>query len=285
VRVSDCKQLLIGLPGTGKTTFLAALWYVVDSDEVLGSLQLETLHGDREHLNKIRSDWLSCRTIARTTIASEQLVSMKLTEPSGGRTTEVFFPDMSGESFRLQWKDRAWTKKYDQLVREAAGALLFVHPSTIVEPIRIDTANQLVAELAEEASSNSLAQDELTSWDADRAPTQVQLVELLQFLTVRTGASLPFRVSMIVSAWDLVCNDAKSPEEWLAARLPLLDQYLKANLELFETRIYGVSAQGGDLNKDTDRLQKKHKPSERIFVVGHDGNQHDLTAPVRWVMS
>jgi len=285
MRAPYCKQLLIGLPETGKTTFLAALWQVVESDEVPGALRLEKLHGDREHLNKIRADWLCCSPMGRTIIAAEQLVSMKLVDPGRGEITEVFFPDMSGESFKQQWEDRSWTKNYDELACEAGGALLFVHPVRVVEPIRIDTTDQVVAELVEKETPSSSAQEAFAPWDAGLAPTQVQLVELMQFLLMRVGDHLPFRVAVIVSAWDLVCNEGKSPEEWLAVRLPLLNQYLKANPELFTTQIYGMSAQGGDLQKDAGRLLQQHRPSERVVVVGQDCSQNDLTAPVKWLMS
>lgn len=282
------KQLLVGLPATGKSTFLAALWHVVDSGEVPGSLRLEKLHGEREHLNKIRNDWLSCREVARTVIGSEQLVSMQLTDQERGKITEVFFPDMSGESFRLQWKDRTWSKEYEQLVCEAGGILLFVHPKQIVEPVRIDIAAKIAAEVEMEKSQTSSGQDkpqdEPIPWDAESAPTQVQLVELLQFLAERAITPFPLRVAVIVSAWDLISHEQPSPEEWLTARLPLLTQFLKANLEVFERRVYGVSAQGGDL-KDATGLLEGHISSQRIVIVGYNCNQNDLTEPVKWLMS
>jgi hypothetical protein len=282
------KQLLVGLPATGKTTFLAALWHIVDSEEVSGSLRLEKLHGDREHLNKIRNDWLSCRKIDRTILGNEHLVSMQLTDQERNRLTEVFFPDLAGESFTFQWKDRMWSKEYDQLVCEAGGILLFVHPK-IVEPIRIDTVAKIAAEVEMEksqtASGQNKPQDKPIPWNADDAPTQVQLVELLQFLADRVTTPLPLRVAVIVSAWDLVISyEEKSPEKWLTDRLPLLAQFLKANPEIFERRVYGVSAQGGDL-KDADGLLKKHVSSQRIIIVGYNCNQNDLTAPVKWLMS
>jgi hypothetical protein len=285
VRSIAQKQLLIGLPATGKTTFLAALWHVVESDEIPGSLRLKMLDGDRTYLNKIRNDWLSCRPLGRTTITAEQLVSMQLIEPATGRTAEIFFPDMSGESFSRQWTDRSWTKEYDALVRDAMGVLLFVHPAKITEPMRIDIANSLVEELDAVADSDSAAQDEEVAWDPALTPTQVQLVELLQFLLVRIADRTPFRIAIIVSAWDLVCQQGRSPEEWLTRHLSLLDQYLKGNPELFTTRVYGVSAQGGDLQQDVDRLREEHRPCERITIVGQDCLPHDLTAPVRWLMS
>ena len=287
--MSVFKQLLVGLPKVGKTTFLAALWHVVDSEEVPGSLRLEKLHGEREHLNKIRNAWLRCQEIGRTIIGSEQLVSMQLTDQEQNKITEVFFPDMFGESFRLQWTDRIWSEEYDQLVREAGGILLFVHPRQIVEPIRIDTAAKIAAEVETEknqtASNQDKPQDKPTPWDAERAPTQVQLVELLQFLPERVTTPFPLRVAVIISAWDLVSHEENSPEEWLTARLPLLDQFLKANPEIFERRIYGVSAQGGDLT-DANGLLEKQISSQRIVIVGDNcHNQNDLTEPVKWLMS
>ena len=44
--------LMAGLPGTGKTTFLAALWHVAKSHEVEGSMRLEKREGDQEYLNR-----------------------------------------------------------------------------------------------------------------------------------------------------------------------------------------------------------------------------------------
>src|SRR5437660_6881619 len=118
---TNYKQLIIGLPESGKTTFLAALWNVVTSREVDGSLRLVKLDGDRKHLNKIRKAWLEYRKVGRTVPTTEEVVSMKLGLPRDDRLVELVFPDMSGESFRQQWVDRKWTKEYDELVSEASG--------------------------------------------------------------------------------------------------------------------------------------------------------------------
>ena len=52
--------LMVGLPGTGKTTFLAALWHVAKSHEVPGSMRLERREGDQEYLNWIADEWSKC---------------------------------------------------------------------------------------------------------------------------------------------------------------------------------------------------------------------------------
>jgi len=75
-------------------------------------------------------------------------------------------------------------------------------------------------------------------------------------------------------------------DEWIRQRLPLLHQYLEANPETFLVRCYGVSAQGGDVAKKTDRerLYGVTSAADRI-CVWIDGNcVPDITEPIRWVM-
>jgi hypothetical protein len=284
------RQLIIGLPEAGKTTFLAALWHVVTSKEVPGSLRLIKLEGDRKHLNKIRKAWLEFRKVDRTVPNSEQIVAMKLAPPDGGEVAELVFPDMSGESFRQQWVDRKWTKEYDELVREANGILLFVHSMKVTGPDRIDPVlNEAVSALGDEADMEDEAtavddETQLPEWDPKKSPTQVQLVELIQFIELQPHLENIGRVAVIVSAWDLVMARYKSPAEWLSNRLPLLDQYLKANHERFPSRVYGVSAQGGPLDGDLTRLQQYQRQSDRIIVMGEGCGPHDITAPVKWVI-
>ncbi len=280
----ECKQLVLGLPGTGKTTFLAALWYLVVWGEVNTALRLDRLHGNREHLNRISNEWLSCRPVERTPIGSETIVSMKLVATDSGERTDVFFPDMSGELFNLQWKERKCSRAHYDLARDASGVLLFLHPGNVVEPVRIDDVSPIVEELAGVRAAGDLDEEGPRPWDPDRAPTQVKLVELLQFL-VREPFAIPhLRVAVVVSAWDLIGGQAGSPADWLAARLPLVQQYLRTNAERYTARVYGVSAQGGDLRRDGERLLREVAPAKRIVVVGDDTLPHDLTAPVRWAM-
>jgi hypothetical protein len=132
------KQLVVGLPESGKTTFLAALWHVVESDEVENSLVVSEVHGVRDHLNRIREQWLNCQELERTKIPAEKLVSVRLRDKTTGEVVEVTLPDLSGETFRLQWEHRQWTSEFDKLASESAGVLLFVHPRAVIEPTRID---------------------------------------------------------------------------------------------------------------------------------------------------
>ena len=59
--------VVCGLPGSGKTTFLAALWHLVQSKEANTVLTLESLvYGQYEYVNAIRERWLKGRQQTRT---------------------------------------------------------------------------------------------------------------------------------------------------------------------------------------------------------------------------
>jgi hypothetical protein len=285
------RYLVAGLPETGKTTFLAALWHVVDSGEVSGSLVVSEVHGVRDHLNKIREQWLNCRQLERTTIPSEKTVSFRLRDPRTQHVLELSLPDLSGETFRHQWELRTWTESFDKLAVDASGLLLFVHPHTVIEPVRISPALDAIA-LA--AAENHHSADHVTDtpaneqttvepWSPAHTPTQVKLVEIVQFLRQRPFLGRIMPTAVVVSAWDLIENGGE-PRNWLERRLPLLDQFLRANAEGIPCEVYGVSAQGGELSQATE-LQRHMKPSDRIKVMLSDGSiTHDITAPLKWLL-
>ena len=288
--------LAIGLPEAGKTTFLAALWHVTEREEVPGALRLERISENAKHLNSIKNDWLRFERVVRTIPGQEQSATLWLRDKEGG-IGEVVFPDLSGESFQGAWKERHWTKEYDQLVESAGGLLLFVHPGTLKEPYTI-AEMQKMAEAAfpemtvkDTADQTELDDDHVTEkaeeWDPQRAPTQVQLVELLQFTEHRLKARRPIRLAVIVSAWDLVKSDypdGAGARDWLKDRTSYLDQYLKSDFEQFTVRVYGVSAQGGDLITDREVLENFERASERILIEGPDCIPHDISEPVRWCL-
>jgi hypothetical protein len=288
--------LSIGLPEVGKTTFLAALWHVTESGEVPTSLSLERISENAKHLNSIRSDWLRLEKVGRTIPGQEQPTTLWLRNDHGV-VGEVLFPDLSGESFEGAWAERHWTKEYNQLVSDADGLLVFVHPETLKEPFTIAEMQRMAeAAIPEEypvAANLQVDVEEpspeasVEEWSPLKAPTQVQLVDLLQFTEKTQRAKRPVRVAVIVSAWDLVRGDypgEAGPSQWLKDRMSYLDQYLRSNFELFIVRVYGVSAQGGDLKKDRDALQNHARTSERILIDGPDCSAHDISEPVRWCL-
>lgn len=284
------RHLVIGLPESGKTTFIAAFWHVAESEEVPSALRVKHLTGDRGYLNRLREAWLRCEAVGKTHPAGETVVRMLLEDRASHITSELLLPDIAGETFRDHWVNRRWTKQFDELVMSADGALVFVHPNGITEPLRIETIEGHTQELknareieAPKPPPSQAAMPSGTSsiWDANLAPTQVQLVDLTQFLIWRRGGQR-LNLAVVVSAWDLVRDGGKSPRDWCAARLPLLGQFLNANPNRLAVEYYGISAQGGELPRDAERLRRLTHASKRIEVVRDDlSASHDVTLPVQ----
>jgi Double-GTPase 1 len=275
--------VMIGLPASGKTSFLAALWYLVQHREVDHRLTLECREGDSKHLNHISSLWASFEAVPRTSTSSERTVSMLLNDSVTKKTITLTFPDLSGESFRAQWVERHFTVSYDNFLKESVGGVLFISPLDYRKPVRIASALPLLKEMGAAGSSNE-TDDSYIAWDPTKAPTQVQLVELLQFVAEREYFKPPFRLALVISAWDQLKGVKATPVKWLVDEMPFLFQFLESNRRLFDFKVYGVSAQGGDYGDDVGKLTGM-KPSERILVAG-DGvtNPHDLTELLTWLM-
>ena len=90
--------LMIGRPGTGKTTFLAALWSCL-SDESNGGLTIEALPKDRQYLGQCAKAWLSGKTQGHTPARTFQQVEFSLKDSLTGGLADIVLPDMSGEVF------------------------------------------------------------------------------------------------------------------------------------------------------------------------------------------
>ena len=188
------KLLMIGLPETGKTTFLAALWYLIDGQNST-ALTLDILDGDREYLNNIRDKWLTRDRLERTKLINEPVLAFKLIDQDSKQSVELTIPDLSGETFKNQWLKRSWTTEFESLISNSDGALLFIHPKQIQEPTRIEHANLLMEEIPSiETESVDEADDINVEWNRDTVPTQVQLVELLQFIEEANVTSFPYKI-------------------------------------------------------------------------------------------
>ena len=93
------RLLLLGLRGSGKTTFLAALWHLLEAGEIPSALTLDSLQPDRSYLNRIRNSWLSAKEVGRTSIRTVESVSLSLREGSTNKRVEITIPDLSGDPF------------------------------------------------------------------------------------------------------------------------------------------------------------------------------------------
>jgi hypothetical protein len=275
--------MVFGCQGSGKTTFAAALWHLVDSEEISTALTKGKHAGDFSYLEEMSQFWSEGYEVDRTKSQQVENIRVNLVHASSGSEVSLGFDDLSGETFEKAFSARLCPEMFVQLVRNAEGLLLFVSALR-----RVDDVTILDAFDAEEDASTPDVDP--SAWDPADAPLQVQLVDLLQCLRCQPFEKPPLKIALIVSAWDLAPAEATDASVWLEGRYPLLSQYLRNSDGVIDVRVYGVSAQGGQLSKkgdapgpDRDHLLEMSPPSKRIWIVGPDVAEHDLTRPLLWL--
>lgn len=279
---------VIGFPGSGKTTFLAALWHLVQSRELPTRLSFGGLReGNFSHLNDIAARWRSALEQDRTQIAGMQMVAMDLRTETGG-AVRLTFPDVPGEDFQRIWENREVDLSLADIL-SSGNVLLFLNGNRIDSPNWVHDEAELCRKMGVERRVG-----ESVPWHPCLAPTQVQIVELLQSLRQPPLDAGPRRLAIMISVWDRASGEARDPEPFLEEKLPLLHQYLAGNRDAWVWRAYGLSAQGGEYDStqegaapkpEAEMMREQDLPSERIRLVLGSTASHDLTEPLEWLVA
>lgn len=293
---------IIGLPGSGKTTFLAALWELVNERRVPKVLRFHSIgDNDQSYLRKIVKVWRSAKEQARTRLTGLKAVKMNLHDDAGN-VVQVTMPDAPGEDFRTMWEDRELGRVLGENL--ATGNIMLLLNGNKVK------APAWITERVAQRRTTGAAKVEMPpkEWDPSMAPTQVQLVDLLQQISHAPVGTANRKIVVMISAWDKVEGEGLSPNAFLRQKLPLLAQYLEAGRDAWTSRVYGVSAQGGEYDRnvendeqtddgvnskknkpkggrDADRLREVDIPADRIRLVIDERQSNDLTEPLQWLMN
>lgn len=271
------RQLIVGMPNSGKSTFIAALRHQLVANEVETSLILNGLAAEEEHLNRLEQEWLNLQPVQRTKPSTEGWVELNIKDRNSGTQSSLLIPDLRGEAFEQPACTGQCPKDlYDELTN-SDGLLLFTNADKPDDCLLIDDLHDLLP-----PGQNPI---QSTPFRAEHMPEEVKVVELLQTINRSPQYSRNRKLAIIVSAWDVVSHQSENvvPATWFAINRPMLSQFLATNLDNWTVRVYGVSAQGGRLPEDQDKLANII-PSERIKVFGYGASLHDLSAPLRWLM-
>lgn len=292
----DADFVIMGLPASGKTTFLAALWHLVESNETDCRLKLASYQGDFGYLNRIAEAWRTFQKVPRTSQVGDVDVKIHLIDRESGARGAAFFPDLAGESFDAQVEARHCRPEFVEDVAGDDGILFFISADVKGEGLSVVEMNAAMPPVAAEgvvapaavAGESSPVVDGLATieWEPRLVSAQVRIVQLLSDLMRAPFEPRRRRLAVMISAWDLTVGLGLDPSAWLAAKMPLVHQFLLSNGDHLDHRVYGVSAQGVALEDDAavDEAAKL-TPSRRIRIVGPDGEGHDLTSPLVWLMS
>lgn len=262
------KSYIVGLPESGKTTFLGALAYtIMNSMPNVNMFELDKVE-NLDYMNNLAIIWSKCEEIGRTNLDQYESTTLFLKDGLGNRV-ELKLADQSGEEFKKVVMNRSMTENMYTEIMECNNIFLFVNPNVIKKDVMIN-------DIAPKFRINS--QENINSFNEKYVHEQVQYVMILQdIIRIKKEKT---KIKVVISAWDAY-EKGKCPQELLKEELPLLWQYLLSNQKLFDCEFWGVSAQGGDLMDASVKEQMLNYESaiERIRVIDEDNNEleHDLT--------
>lgn len=260
---------IIGMPDSGKTSFIGALGYFLITNDINVSTFCLDKVNDMDYISQVAEQWAKCEKAIRTNKTAFYNISLNLFNKENGNKVNISMPDQSGEIFRHIINDRFIVKeKYKQLF-ECDEIWIFINPSRIKK-------DALIPDIPEEIRNETDKKIEMTS--ESHLNIQAEYVQILQYLCfIRKSIT---NLKVVISAWDMYPK-YRLPEQVLKDKVPLVWQYLYTNKEHFKCEYWGISAQGGDLNdkKVKEKLSDYDNQIERIIVINHLGEKsNDITS-------
>lgn len=292
--------LMLGLPESGKTTFLAAFSHYIGAEIPGRNLIQYKLSSNTTYITSIVQSWLKGAHIERTKVTASQnsntMADIYIENKLSKKRATLHIPDFYGETFQTQFLTREIEVDYIKQIKELAGILLFVHPEKIKDPVLIEDiqiayrVEEMINNADVESRSSNQPPEKSTQtepFNLEEVPTQVVIVDLLESHLEYTSQR-PVNIAVIVSAWDIVSekHESMSPLKWLEKMLPLLYQFLTSNTERIKLKCIGISAQGGNIedNAVVKRLTDIDEPAERIIVHEDETVHHNIASPVEWIL-
>ena len=123
---------LIGMPQTGKSTFLGAFWALVQSP-LETEVREARFSGDRAYIQRLAEQVARGEEIDRTGVDTNESMSVALEFPGRG-IADVVIPDTSGESLRVLVESRIWHPRLREACELSSAIALFLHPARLRVP-------------------------------------------------------------------------------------------------------------------------------------------------------
>jgi hypothetical protein len=269
----DRTVAFLGLPRTGKSTYLGALWLLVQ-DPAVPDIWEEDVTGDRSYIDSLAQQVANGDEIQRTNVETDQGMALSIGFGNLG-VARLTIPDLSGEAVRELVEDRLCRKALAATLWQSEAVVLFVNPDHIDFPTPTNMAFPVPGQNASDSP--------LPEFAPENACTAAKLVELLENVVELRWKAWPIPIVVVVSAWDRV-DQGLTPDIWLQMRLPGVSGFLETNPDLTTHQVFGVSAQGGRIPEEREHLLAKGDVSQRVFAFAGDGAQAQLFDPLRWAL-
>lgn len=268
--------IVCGLQASGKTTFLAALCHKLENPDLNSPVLIEKLDDDMAYVNRIVEDWVNGKPLGRTARGKINPISLHLMDAHKNSIGKTVFPDISGEEFEAIWQHRQLNRDFAEKIKLSDSMCFFIHP------VNKWKNNPQLVEVKSSEFSFQIKNDPI-AWSEDLTETQVVLTQIFQDLFKLIDENKKYKIAIVISAWDIVKKiEDLDPYNWFSNYLPLLKQYLDSRNNNVSFNIFGISAQGGEL--DDPDLIKKDPPESRVMVVNNKIETCDVCLPLIWLL-
>lgn len=266
---SQSRLCLIGLPSTGKTTYIAALWSYLSSAVGEGDPRVTQMPDDPRYLNEIASAWAQGGLMPRNSLGATDRIEFTV-EMASGATTTLVLPDLPGESFRNAVIHPMIDEDTASAVESSDLLLFFVNGQTA-------TTYTALGEYEVPPADMASTEQEFLIEALDSDTLNGELLHRLLYL-VRDRSMPPLLV--MVAAWDVHEQSGDTPAEWLACHQPMFAQMLEEIARTNPVEIVGVSAQGANYTDSPEIVEKL--ASERAWACDAQGRRTDIVSPLFW---
>ncbi|RGF20886.1 hypothetical protein DW175_00260 [Bacteroides sp. AM16-15] len=278
--MSITKCMIAGLPSSGKSTYIGALWYNLmhpAKDEKVKLVADKTnLPDDISVLNKLSDAYKDMKPIDRNYTDKNESVQINLKVQDSDEKLQVEIPDFLGENFRdlIELKESNilgdWLEETDAL----AFFISDVNPGEFEDDHKIED-------------------DEEQFPDKDIAPFKISDISaaamnimILKSLIKRKKFK---KIVIVLSWWDKKTDNGRNivnPYTYLKEQSPALFNFIKYHIPKAE--IVGLSSQGLEYPKEDHaefhelkkELKYKTREGKRSFVEVGDNIFHDLSIPL-----
>ena len=128
-----------------KTTFLAALWHLIEADETDCRLKLDRYEGNLKYLNSIAEAWRTFKKVPRTSqVVGDIDIAIHFVDSHTQAKGRAFFPDLAGETFDVQVESRRCRPVFLKNVDGDDGILLFISSDSKQDNLSIVELNSMM---------------------------------------------------------------------------------------------------------------------------------------------
>lgn len=274
---------VIGPSNSGKTTYFAALYFLLKNSDSRYEFRLDRtidIH-DKTYLSEISEEWANLRQIKHTDSNVWESLELPLISRDNTERIRISIPDIAGEYCTNALTSRKWDERIATQLECSDGFLLFINVNDL-RAVELMDANW-AARIKQSGKTNKNKRP-AEDWEPDHEllPSDVLYTDLIQQVHFHNMSKI-YRVSVVLSAWDIVQPEAskRDPETFFVKRFPLLAQFFASHAERFIVEIFGVSAYGAQPKDKTAVKDLEDKdPHERVQVVHSSAQGHDITLPL-----